>query len=110
MRSAQHPTEPPPEGPSWSAGELITFGGLSDRGSGYMAYSERVGPSVLLVHDAYGLLPSVRALSDRFVSEGFTALAVDLYEGGTAGSAAAAGAMAAGLDIPGTLKRLKAAV
>ncbi|HZK50102.1 MAG TPA: dienelactone hydrolase family protein [Actinomycetota bacterium] len=110
MRSLQHPTEPPPEGPSWSAGEHITFGGLSDKGSGYMAYSERVGPSVLVLHDAYGLLPSVRALTDRFVSEGFTALAVDLYEGKTADGADAADAMAAGLDILDTMKRLTAAV
>jgi len=110
VKSLQHPTEPPPEGPSWSAGEHITFGGLSDKGSGYMAYSERVGPSVLIVHDAYGLLPSVRSLTDRFVAEGFTALAVDLYEGRTADGADAAGAMAAGLDIADTMKRLTAAV
>jgi len=110
VRFTQHPTEPPPVGPSWTAGELITFGGLSDRGSGYMAYSERVGPSVLILHDAYGLLPSVRSLTDRFVSEGFTALAVDLYEGRIADGAAAAGAMAAELDIADTMKRLKAAV
>ena len=109
MRSTQHPTEPPPEGPSWSAGKDITFGGLSDRGTGYMAYSERVGPSVLLLHDAYGLLPSVRSLTDRFVAAGFTALAVDLYEGRTAESADAAGALAAGLDIADTMKRLSAA-
>ena len=90
MRSTQHPTEPPPEGPSWSAGELISFGGLSDKGTGYMGYSERVGPSVLVLHDAYGLLSSVRSLTDRFVADGFTALAVDLYDGRTAEDAATA--------------------
>ena len=110
MKSTQHPTEPPPEEPSWSAGEYITFGGLSDKGSGYMAYSERVGPSVLVLHDAYGLLPSVRSLTDRFVAEGFTALAVDLYEGRTANDAGAADRLAAGLDIAETMKRLTAAV
>ena len=75
-----------------------------------MAYSERVGPSVLILHDSYGLLPSVRSLAARFVSEGFTALAVDLYEGRIADGAAAAGAMAAELDIADTMKRLKAAI
>ncbi|MGH2776217.1 MAG: dienelactone hydrolase family protein [Actinomycetota bacterium] len=109
MSWLQHPTEPPPEGPSWNAGELITFGGLSDRGTGYMAYSERVGPSVLILHDAYGLLPSVRSLTDRFVSEGFTALAVDLYEGMAADNARAADQLAADLDIADSMKRLTAA-
>lgn len=109
MKSMQHPTEPPPKGPSWRAGEHISFGGLSDKGTGYMAYSERVGPSVLVLHDAYGLLPSVRSLTDRFVAEGFTALAVDLYGGRTADNASTAAALAAELDIAGTMKRLSAA-
>jgi carboxymethylenebutenolidase len=109
VRSTQHPTQPPPEGPSWSAGELVSFGGLSDTGTGYMAYSERVGPSVLVLHDSYGLLPGVRALTDRFVTEGFTALAVDLYGGRTAGDAASAKALADGLWTAETMKRLVAA-
>ena len=109
MKSTQHPTEPPPEGPSWKAGRLISFGGLSDKGTGYMAYSERVGPSVLVVHDAFGLLPSVRSLADRFVAEGFTALAVDLYDGRTADDVVTANALAAGLDSAASMKRLRAA-
>jgi carboxymethylenebutenolidase len=74
-----------------------------------MAYSERVGPSVLVLHDAYGMLPSVRSLVDRFVAEGFTALAVDLYGGRTAGDAAHAHALAGGFDMADTMKRLVAA-
>ena len=109
MRSTQHPTEPPPEGPSWSAGELISFGGLTDKGTGYMGYSERVGPSVLVLHDAYGLLPSVRTLTDRFVDDGFTTLAVDLYGGRYAEDAATAHRLAAGLDTADTMKRVVAA-
>ena len=105
----QHPTQPPPEGPSWRAGELISFGGLSDKGTGYMAYSERVGPSVLVLHDAFGLLPSVRSLADRFVAEGFTALALDLYDGRTADDVATASSLAAGLDGAATMKRALAA-
>ena len=109
MKSTQHPTEPPPEGPSWSAGELISFGGLSDKGTGYMGYSERVGPCVLVLHDAYGLMSSVRVLTDRFVADGFTALAVDLYDGRTAEDAAIAHGLATGLDTAYTMKRLVAA-
>jgi carboxymethylenebutenolidase len=109
VKSTQHPTEPPAEGPSWSAGELISFGGLRNKGTGYMGYSERVGPSVLVLHDAYGLMPSVRTLTDRFVADGFTALAVDLYDGRTAEDAALAHVLATGLDTAYTMKRLVAA-
>jgi carboxymethylenebutenolidase len=74
-----------------------------------MGYSERVGPSVLVLHDAYGLLPSVRRLTDRFVDEGFTTLAVDMYGGRSAEDAATAHRLAADLDTPETMKRLVAA-
>jgi carboxymethylenebutenolidase len=74
-----------------------------------MGYSERVGPSVLVLHDAYGLLPSVRALTDRFVAEGFTTLAVDLYDGRTADDATIAHGLAGGLDTADTMKRVVAA-
>jgi carboxymethylenebutenolidase len=109
VKWTQHPTEPPPDGPSWSAGELISFGGLTDKGTGYMGYSERVGPSVLVLHDDYGLLASVRALTDRFVAEGFTTLAVDLYDGRIAEDATIADGLAAGLDTADTMKRVVAA-
>ncbi|MGH2752261.1 MAG: dienelactone hydrolase family protein [Actinomycetota bacterium] len=109
MRSLQHPTDPPPETPSWSAGERISFGGLSDKGSGYMAYSERVGPGVLVLHDGYGLIPSVKRLTDRFVAEGFTALAVDLYDGRVARNPDEARALAAARDPDEVMPRLRAA-
>jgi carboxymethylenebutenolidase len=109
MKSLQHPTEPPPAGPSWEAGERVTFGGLSDKGTGYMAYSERVGPSVLLLHDGYGLLPSVEELADGLVADGFTALAPDLYDGAVARTAQEAHTLFVALDEDVVDKRLRAA-
>ena len=79
MKETQHPTEPPPARGSWQAGETITFGGLSDRTTGHMGYTDRVGPSVLVLHEAQGLGPGTRAYVDRLAEEGFTALAPDLY-------------------------------
>jgi carboxymethylenebutenolidase len=79
MKETQHPTEPPPVRGSWRAGEMITFGGLSDRTTGHMGYTDRVGPSVLVLHEAQGLGPGIRAYVDRLAEEGFTALAPDLY-------------------------------
>jgi carboxymethylenebutenolidase len=60
-------------------GASVTFGGLSDRGTGYMAYSDRVGPGVLIVHDAFGLSRSLVALADEFRGAGFTVLCPDLH-------------------------------
>jgi carboxymethylenebutenolidase len=94
-RRLQHPTQPPLESPSWSAGERVAFGGLTDRGVGYMSYSERVGPSVLVLPEAYGLTSSIESYVDRLVEEGFTALAPDIYEGRTASTLAEARALAA---------------
>jgi len=48
-------------------------------------------------------------LTDRFVDEGFTTLAVDTYSGRFAEDAATAHRLAAGLDMADTMKRLVAA-
>lgn len=45
-----------------------------------MGYTDRVGPSVLVLHEAQGLGPGTRAYVNRLAEEGFTALAPDLYE------------------------------
>ena len=79
MKETQHPTEPPPVRGSWRAGEMITFGGLSDKTTGHMGYTDRVGPSVLVLHEEQGLGSGIKAYVDRLAEEGFTALAPDLY-------------------------------
>jgi dienelactone hydrolase len=60
-------------------GSSVTFGGRSDRGTGYMAFSDRVGPGVLLVPDGSGLTGSLVALADEFREAGFTVLCPDLH-------------------------------
>ena len=69
----------PPDRDNRAFGTSITFGGLSDRGTGYMAFSDRVGPGVLLVHDEFGLGGSLVALADEFRAAGFTVLCPDLH-------------------------------
>lgn len=59
-----------PREPS-SYGKTITFGNLRDKGSGYMSYSERVGPGVVV-------LGGSPRLCDWLTEEGFTALAPEL--------------------------------
>lgn len=52
-------------------GRTITFGNLRDKASGYMSYSDRAGPGIVVV----GGSP---ALCDFLTQEGFTALAPEL--------------------------------
>lgn len=79
MRETQHPTSPPPE-PQWYAAERVRFGGLSDRGEGYAAYSQRSGPGVLVLHPEGSSAPSARAFANGLARRGFTALVPDLPE------------------------------
>src|SRR3989304_6444033 len=63
-------------------GSIVEFGGGSAGGSGYMSHSDRVGPGVVVVHDAFGLHDDVIAFCDELNLEGFTVLAPDLFDGG----------------------------
>ena len=51
-----------------SYGKAITFGNIRDKGTGYMSYSERVGPGIVV-------LGGSQELCDWLTGEGFTALA-----------------------------------
>lgn len=98
MKRLQHPTEPPPETAPDCSGSDVGFGTKRRGGRGYLARSARSGPSVLVLHDWFGLRASTRAFADALCSEGFTALAPDLYGGRTAASVTDAQALADGTD------------
>lgn len=42
----------------------------------------RGGPGVLVIHEWWGLNDNIRSVTRRLAAQGYTALAVDLYEGG----------------------------
>jgi carboxymethylenebutenolidase len=69
----------PPERNNRSYGSRVTFGGVRDRGTGYMEYSDRVGPGVIVVHDAFGIGPGVVTVADDLNRNGFTVLCPDLH-------------------------------
>lgn len=68
------------------------------------------GAGVLVVHDWYGLLPSVRERCDALADAGFVALAPDLYDGRTARDEAEAERLMGELDGPTARKRVAEAV
>ena len=101
--------EPPGDRPNRKVGEMVGFGRYRDAGRGYMAHSDRVGPSVIVLHEFFGLQPSFRSYADRLNEAGFTVLAPDLYGGKLAGGVDEAQSMARSLDVDATLAMLQAA-
>lgn len=104
----QHPQEPNPREPTCRGG-MVEFGGRSDRGTGYLAHSERSGPAVLLLHEWFGLQDGFKRLADRLCGEGFTVLAADMYDGYVASNVAEAETFEGRLDHERTVKRMQAA-
>jgi carboxymethylenebutenolidase len=87
----------------------VEFGRHRTAGTGYMAYSDRVGPSVIVLHEFFGLQQSFMTLADRLNQEGFTVLVPDLYDGAIADSVESAQQMARSLDQERTMGKIRAA-
>ena len=68
-------------------------------GGDHVALGRRGGPAILVVHDWFGLLPHVRQLCEALAAEGFTALAVDLYDGRSTTDPAEAADLMDELDV-----------
>lgn len=64
-------------------GELVELPGEGRTARGYLAAGEGAGLGVIVIHEWWGLVPHIRDVCDRLASEGFTALAPDLYHGDT---------------------------
>jgi carboxymethylenebutenolidase len=60
------------------AGEMVQFPSNGGTAEGYLAGS---GPGVVVIQEWWGLNDQIKSTADRIASEGFTALAPDLYHG-----------------------------
>lgn len=60
----------------------VTFAAAGVTRRGYLAVPEGEGahPGLVVIHEAYGLNDQIRGVSRRFASEGYAALAVDLFD------------------------------
>ena len=93
------------------AGQMIEFKSNGGTASGYLSTPESdVGPGVVVIQEWWGLVPHIKDVADRFASEGFVALAPDLYHGDVARSPDEAGKMMMALNISQTEKDLRGAV
>ncbi|HET7482615.1 MAG TPA: dienelactone hydrolase family protein, partial [Actinomycetota bacterium] len=52
-----------------------------DRGTAYMAYTDRVGPGILIATDDGSITDEARSIADGLAVEGFTAIVPDLGAG-----------------------------
>jgi carboxymethylenebutenolidase len=66
-----------------TSSEMVTY---YDETQGYLARPEGDGPfpTLILIHEWWGLNDNIKDLADDFASQGYVALAVDLYNGAPA--------------------------
>ena len=62
-------------------GEMVEFASNGTTCAGYLATPRDTGPGVVVIQEWWGLVDHIKDLCDRFASEGFVALAPDLYHG-----------------------------
>lgn len=61
-------------------GEMVTFPSNGGEAQGYLAVPDRgQGPGVVVIEEWWGLNQQIKEVCDRYASEGFVALAPDLY-------------------------------
>jgi carboxymethylenebutenolidase len=79
--------------------ETVTFSNGKDTASGFLATPEKPGryPGLIVVHEWWGLNDWVKEQTVKLASQGFVALAVDLYRGKVAADAAEAHELSRGL-------------
>lgn len=65
-------------------GQQVEFRSNGSQAQGYLAVPEAgSGPGVVVIQEWWGLVEHIREVCDRLASEGFVALAPDLYHGET---------------------------
>jgi len=91
-------------------GERITFKSNGSSTPGYLARPGRPGPGIIVIQEWWGLVPHIEHIADRFASEGFVALAPDLYHGQSAKGPDQAGKLMMALRVEDAARDLAAAI
>lgn len=92
-------------------GEMVQFPFAGGNTGGYLSLPKAGnGPGVIVIQEWWGLVDHIKEVCDRFATEGFVALAPDLYHGKTTKSPDEAGKLMMALRIDEAEKDLGAAV
>jgi carboxymethylenebutenolidase len=94
-------------------GEMTTFASGDATARGYLACpapDRARGRGVVVIQEWWGLVDHIKRVADRFATEGFHALAPDLYHGTTAGSPDDAERLLMALNIAQAETDLKGAI
>jgi carboxymethylenebutenolidase len=99
-------------GVAQTGGKMIDFPSGSEKAPGYLAAPDGAGkkPAIVVIQEWWGLNDWVKKKADHFASEGYVALAPDLYRGKVATDADTAHQLMRGLPEDRAIRDLKAAV
>ena len=92
-------------------GEMVTFRSNGGEADGYLAVPEsESGPGVVMIQEWWGLNDQIKEVCDRYATEGFVALAPDLYHGQATTKEDEAGQLMMSLNIEQAAKDMAGAV
>lgn len=91
-------------------GSSIEYAMDGGTGRGYLAEPPFPGPAVMVIQEWWGLVPHIREICDRFTTEGFIALAPDLYDGASTTEPDEAKKLKMSLNIDAAARHLDGAV
>src|SRR5271170_5283936 len=91
--------------------QTVSYKSGDETVSGYLALPDGGGkhPAIIVIHEWWGLNDWVKQQADKFASQGYVALAVDLYRGKAAANADEAHQLMRGLPDDRGLRDLEAA-
>ena len=95
------------------AGEMVRFESNGQEAEGYLAKpASGSGPGIVVIQEWWGLVPHIKNICDRLASEGFVALAPDLFHGASASTTEPdeAGKLVMGMKIDEAAKDMSGAV
>jgi len=92
-------------------GEMVSFPSNGTQGEGYLATPESgSGPGVIVIQEWWGLNDQIKGVAERLATEGFVALAPDLYRGAHASEPDEAAKIMMSLNLERATKDLSGAV
>ena len=93
------------------AGKMVEFSSNGGTTRGYLSIPEKgTGPGLIVIQEWWGLVDHIKDVCDRFASEGYVALAPDMYHGQTTKSPDEAGKLMMALRIDQAEKDLRGAI